>query len=180
MLLATQPATSPLWPNHHQHNPLHPSTTGYSKLQPSGSTLHTMRDMDILTVLFFLLGLTISWLPLTLLLFSTLTISICLTAKEIEANHLQFEEQMANNQTQTTRQQQQHYPLQEPPAHASFPLHIPPGTSLLDISDLTLTLLLQVQQQHQRTPTQGHTSNTIPTTDDTPSWPWTLAIHGPH
>ena len=135
--------------------------------------------MDILTVLFFLLGLTISWLPLTLLLFSTLAISICLTAEEIEANRLQFEEQMANNRTRTIRQQQRQYPLPEPPAHASLPLHIPPGTSLHDISDLTRTLLLQVQQQQQRTPTQGHNSNTIPTTDDTPSWPRTLAIPWP-
>jgi hypothetical protein len=152
--------------------------------------LHTTLCLKALLHLLSLLGLTISWLPLTILLLSTLYLSICFMAEEIDTL---FAEDMAHNLTQTTRKQQQQDPATEALVHASFPLHIPLGTSLHDISALTCrAIILQAPHQQQQPPptnrnwfttqrhqhpTHGHHSDSslLPTTT-MPSWPWTLAI----
>ena len=75
--------------------------------------LRVTRHLGALILLSLLLGLVISWIPLTTLLLSTLFVSICLTAEELD-----------------------------------------------DIIPK---------------PTRGHKSDTLPTPDNTPSWPWKLA-----
>jgi len=124
------------------------------------------------------LGFALSWLPLTAFLSSTLYLSI------FDDFATMIEEETAQNLPQTTRKPRQQDPMTKPPVHTSFPLHIPPGTSLHDTSALPHHQAPQhqpppiwfVTQRHQY-PTHGHNNNSsLLSTMTTPSWPQTLDI----
>jgi hypothetical protein len=151
--------------------------------------------MKALLCLLTLLGLAISsWIPLTIFMLSTLYLSLCFTAEELDTL---FPEDTALNLTQTTRTHQQHDPATNDPVHTSFPLHIHPGTSLHHDLNALLNhharIILQAWKQKQQPPpinynwftrqgpqlpTHGHYySKSSPlSTTDTPSWPRTLNI----
>ena len=107
-------------------------------------------QLKALLLVFLLMGLIISWIPLPVFLFflfSTLCISICLTAEEIAT----IVEEMDHNWTWTTRKQQQQHQqhqdqIPEAPAHASSQQHPYPVTGLHDISTSTCALILQANQ----------------------------------
>jgi hypothetical protein len=103
----------------------------------------TLQSKALLPV-FLLLGLIISWIPLTVFLFSTLCISICLTAEELATTV----EEMDYNWTWTTRKQQQQHQerIPEAPTHASSQQHLHPVTGLHDISTFTRALRLPAKQ----------------------------------
>jgi hypothetical protein len=161
--------------------------------------LHTTLRSTALLCHLTLLGLTISWIALTIFLFtSTLYLSLCFTAEELDTL---FPEDSAPNLMQTARPQQQHDPATDDSVHASSPLHITPGTNLHDLNTLLkhrARRILQAQKLKQQPlpincnwfarkrpqlPTHGHHSKGSPlSTAYTPSWPrphnisWLLLI----
>ena len=134
--------------------------------------------------LFVFLGFALSWLPLTAFLSSTFYLSISLTADDLAT---EIEEAKSLYLPQTTREQRQQEPTTKTPVHTSFPLHLPPGTSLHDNSALPHHQAPQHQpppinhnwftpQRHQY-PTHGHNNDSsLLYNTTTPSWPRTLAI----
>jgi hypothetical protein len=114
--------------------PTHPPPSIHIRLYAIAALwLHTTLRIKALLRLLTLLGLTISWIPLTIFLFSTLYLSLCFTAEELDTL---FPEDTAPTLTQTTRPQQQHDPATDDPVYASSPLHITPGTNLHDLNTL--------------------------------------------
>jgi hypothetical protein len=120
----------------------------------------TLQTPTLLTVFVFL-GLFISWIPLTAFLFSTLCMSICLTAEEELALTVNELKEMHYNRTWTTRKQQQQHQdrITDAPALDSSQQHSHPVTGLHDISAFTSALKLQANhlprpQKHTSTCTQ--------------------------
>ena len=162
--------TPPPVPTIFLHNQLH--TQAHLWLQ---WTLHFKELLTLFVFLWFVL----SWLPLTAFLSSTFYLSISLMADDLATA---LEEAKALYSPQTTRKQRQQDHMTKTPAHTSFPLHLPPGTSLHDISALPHRQAPQhqpppiwfVTQRHQY-PTHGHNNDSSLLSNMTmPSWPRTL------